>query len=72
MLPLDIGDAVQKEATSAQQSHSTFDVLSGRHAGQRPWDFIHSTQGRVWKLTVWSRGKHSLLKVDVFTVGCWM
>jgi len=32
----DTGNAVQEETTSAKQSHSTSDLLSGRHSGQWP------------------------------------
>jgi len=65
ILPVDSGNAVQKEATSTQQPHSTSDLLSGWYSGQRPRDFIHSTQGSIWKLTLWSRGKDGFVCVAV-------
>ena len=53
----DAGDALQKETTPTQQPHSTSDILSGRHSGQRTWDVVYSTQGSFWKLALWPRGK---------------
>ena len=41
----DAGNAVQEETTLVKQSHSASDILFGRHSGQWPRDFIHSTQG---------------------------